>query len=86
MGARIRSELLERLPSSWSPLEGAVVLRLRFLFQTEAPIPLEAPSVAALTRTVLDELAGVVYREEGQLAALHAGKERSNMAGVELSW
>jgi hypothetical protein len=86
MGAKVRAALLEELPGRWEPLERAVTLRLRFLFVTESPVPLEAPSVAALTRTVLDELPGIVYREEQQLASLHVRKERSNVSGVELSW
>lgn len=89
MGPQVRAALMDVLDEHWHPLEGAVVLRLRFVWfrhpDSPAAIPLTEAPLPILVRAVLDELQGVVYRDERQVAAIHAAKEygRWNGATVE---
>ena len=90
LGPATKAALLEALPSSWTLLEGPLVLKVRFIFKRdpELPraVPLIEPAIPGLVRAVLDEFPGIVYRTEQQLAGLHVGKEYGNVDGTELRW
>lgn len=89
LGPRFRDALLVALGPDYDRLEGPVVLRLRFVFRRTdelAPAPIGEASIAALTRAVLDELAGEAYLDERQVVALHVGKEFGNVNAIEARW
>ncbi len=89
LGVRFRRALDTTLPAGYRPLEGPVVLRLRFVFGrggTKLAVPVNEPALEELVRSVTHELAGVAYADARQVAAIHAGKEYGNVNGIEARW
>jgi hypothetical protein len=88
MGDRIREALIEKIGGE-PPLEGPVNLRMRFIFYRDPAKPrsvpqVEEPPTFSLVRAVMNQLPGILYREERQVVSIVAAREYGNINAIEV--
>ena len=79
---------MEARKAGCQPIEGAIEIKLDFIYQrpktVKRDLPTVAPDLDKQIRSVLDALTGVAYVDDGQVVGIVATKRYGNQAGVSV--
>ena len=79
---------IEAKNAGCKPVEGAIEIKLDFIYQrpksVKRPLPIVAPDLDKQIRSVLDALTGVAYVDDGQVISIWATKRYGPQAGVSI--
>ena len=80
---------IEARKAGCQPIEGAIEIKLDFIYQkpksVKRDLPTVAPDLDKQIRSVLDALTGVAYVDDGQVVGITATKRYGAIPGVEVS-
>ena len=80
---------IEAKKAGCKPIEGAIEIKLDFIYQkpksVKRDLPTVAPDLDKQIRSVLDALTGVAYVDDGQVVGITATKRYGAIPGVIVS-